>query len=150
MTKLRSLILVAAPFFTAALWMDDQPVSKPYRSRVLPPAVGSVPVTGTEGGGPATDQVNPVPADPASLKQGSTLFQINCAMCHGATSAQVGPVGMKLKPPPPTLDRERVQARSDAAIFSAVTQGFGRMPPFRDKLSVVERWHLVNYLRSRN
>jgi mono/diheme cytochrome c family protein len=148
MTTLRSMVLVALPLFTAALWMDDQPVAKPYRSKVLPPAVGSVPFTGTEAA-PSSDLANPVPATPASLAQGKGLFTINCAMCHGASSAQPGPVGLKLKPPPPTLDPARVQARSDAAIFSALTRGFGRMPPFRDKLTVFERWHLVNYLRSR-
>ena len=147
--SLRWIILVAAPLLTAALWMDDQPSSKPYRSQALPRPEGIVPVTGAEGTEPLEEQRNPVPAGATSLALGKTLFDINCAMCHGASSAQPGPVGLKLNPPPPTLDRERVQARSDAALFNAVTRGFGRMPPFRGKLSGTERWHLVNYLRSR-
>jgi hypothetical protein len=42
-----------------------------------------------------------------------------------------------------------VQERSDAAFFKAITFGFGRMPPFKDKLSPRERWDLVNFLRTR-
>ena len=30
------------------------------------------------------------------------------------------------------------------------SNGFGRMPPFKEKLSPQERWHLVNFLRTRN
>jgi mono/diheme cytochrome c family protein len=37
----------------------------------------------------------------------------------------------------------------DAQIFKAVTFGFGRMPPFKDKLEPQERWELVNFLRTR-
>jgi mono/diheme cytochrome c family protein len=42
-----------------------------------------------------------------------------------------------------------VRERSDSHIFKAITFGFGRMPPFKDKLTQNERWELVNYLRSR-
>ena len=76
-------------------------------------------------------------------------YQVNCAMCHGQTSAKPGPVGRKLSPPPPGLDHDLVGSLSDAAIFKAITFGFGRMPTFRDKLIPQERWNLVNYLRAR-
>jgi mono/diheme cytochrome c family protein len=70
-------------------------------------------------------------------------------MCHGQTSARPGAVGTRLKPPPPGLNRELVQGRSDSHIFNAITNGFGRMPPFKDKLAPLERWDLVNFLRTR-
>jgi mono/diheme cytochrome c family protein len=38
---------------------------------------------------------------------------------------------------------------SDAAIFKAITLGFGRMPAFKDKLTPEERWNLVNFVRTR-
>ncbi|HJV33459.1 cytochrome c [Geomonas sp.] len=143
------LIVAAAPLLTAALWMDNQPVYKPFRSPALPKPEGSVPVTGTEGSEPLSGQKNPVPASESSLAQGKVLFEINCAMCHGPTSAKRGPVGLKLNPPPPALDHEMVQALDDSVIFNAVTAGFGRMPAFRSKLTIEERWHLINYLRTR-
>jgi len=143
------LVVAAAPLLMAALWMDTQPSYKPYRTPALPEPVGSVPVTGVESSERQTDLRNPTPASPASLAQGKTLFEINCVMCHGATSATRGPVGQKLNPPPPGLDHDLVHGLSDADIFNAMAFGFGRMPTFRTKLAPAERWHLVNYLRTR-
>lgn len=141
------IILAIAPLLTAALWMDRQPTYKPYQPPVLTSPTESVPTSGREVG---TPEVNPVKATPLSLAQGKKLFTINCALCHGEASCKPGSVGQKLDPPPPGLDHGRVQELSDAVIFRAITLGFGRMPPFKDKLSPVERWELVNFLRTRN
>lgn len=143
------VILAAAPLLTAAIWMDRQPSYKPYQAPVLAPPEGSVPVSGKEVVPPDAELKNPLTPSTSSLAQGKTFFAINCAMCHGQTSAERGPVGRKLTPPPPALDHDMVQGLSDAAIFRAITLGFGRMPPFKDRLTPRERWLLVNYLRIR-
>jgi mono/diheme cytochrome c family protein len=143
------ILLAVAPLLMAALWMDKQPSYKPYQAPLLAPPVGSVPVSGREIISQDTEPKNPLAPNPASLAKGKALFAINCAMCHGQTSADRGPVGKKFNPPPPGLDHDLVQERSDAHIFKAITFGFGRMPPFRDKLSPSERWDLVNFLRTR-
>ena len=142
-------ILAAAPLLMAALWMDKQPSYKPYQAPLLSPPSDSVPVTGREVVSQDTELKNPLMPNPASLAQGKALFAINCAMCHGQTSAERGPVGKKLSPSPPGLDHDLVRERSDAHIFKAITFGFGRMPPFKDKLAPRERWDLVNFLRVR-
>lgn len=146
---LQLVILAVAPLLVAALWMDKQPSPRPYRSPVLVPLTGSVPVTGKEIDS-QTELKNPIKPTRASQDRGKALFAINCAMCHGVTSTERGPVGMKLTPPPPALGHELVRKRSDAQIFKAITLGFGRMPKFKDKLTPEERWELVNFLRSRN
>jgi mono/diheme cytochrome c family protein len=143
------IVMAAAPLLMAALWMDKQPSYKPYEAPVLTPPAGSVPVTGREVVPSGAELKNPVTPTAASLAQRKALFEINCAMCHGQTSAQRGPVGQKLKPPPPGLDPDLVRRRSDTHIFKAITLGFGRMPPFKDKLTPQERWSLVNFLRTR-
>lgn len=143
------LIVAVTPLLMAAMWMDVQPSPKPYQAPVLSPPAGSVPVTGTEIDVPDAALRNPVAATGLSLAEGKTLYAINCAMCHGENSAERGPVGKKLKPPPPGLDHALLQKRSDAHIFKAVTLGFGRMPPFKGKLTQQQRWHLVNFLRTR-
>jgi len=143
------VILAIAPLLTAALWMDRQPSHKPYQSPLLAPPADSVPVSGREVVSRESEPRNPAAATIQSLEQGKGYFTINCAMCHGQTSDQPGPVGLKLNPPPPGLEPGLVQERSDAALFKALTFGFGRMPPFKDKLSPRERWDLVNFLRTR-
>jgi mono/diheme cytochrome c family protein len=143
------VILMAVPLLMAAIWMDDQQSYKPYKAPVLSPPVDAVPVSGREIVSQQAELKNLVPPTEASLSQGKTLFDINCAMCHGQTSAERGPVGKKLVPPPPGLDHDMVKGLSDSTIFKALTFGFGRMPVFRDKLTPEERWNLVNFLRTR-
>ncbi len=143
------VILVAAPLLIAAIYMDDQQSFKPYKAPVLSAPAGAVPVTGKEIVSQESELKNPLTATAASLSQGKTLFDTNCAMCHGETSTERGRVGKKLVPPPPGLDHDTLKGLSDAAIFKAVTLGFGRMPPFQDKLTPGERWSLVNFLRAR-
>ncbi len=145
----RLVVLAVAPLLMAALWMDKQPSPKPYQAPVLVPPTGSVPVTGTEIISQDTEVKNPLPATAAALAQGKALFATNCAMCHGQTSAERGPVGKKLRPPPPGLEQAVVRDRTDAHIFKVITFGFGRMPPFKDKLEPPERWELVDFLRTR-
>lgn len=146
----RMVIMVIAPLLLAALWMDHQPAHKPYETPIPAAPPGSVPYAANASGGPQPGLVNPASPTAESLTQGKRLFAINCAMCHGQTHAQPGPVGTKLKPPPPGLGPELIKQRSDAQLFRAITLGFGRMPPFRDKLSAPERWDLVNFLRRRD
>ena len=146
---LKLVILAAAPLLMAALWMDQQPFYKPYQAPVLAPPSDSVPVTGREVVSQDSEPRNPITPTKESLEQGKVFFAINCAMCHGQSSAERGSVGKKLMPPAPGLEHGLVRERSDAHIFKAITFGFGRMPPFQDKLSLRERWDLVNFLRTR-
>ncbi|HAD03409.1 MAG: menaquinol oxidoreductase [Desulfuromonadales bacterium GWC2_61_20] len=149
MQLISSMVIVAvAPLLLAAWWMDEQPSSQAYDAPVLTAPAGSVPFSATAMVAPPGELHNPLPPTEASRARGATLFAINCALCHGQIPGQPGPVGRKFAPPPPGLGRALVQGRGDAAIFSAITVGFGRMPPFGDKLLPQERWDLVNFLRT--
>ena len=142
-------VLLSAPLLMAAIWMDDQQTYKPYKAPVLSPPAGSVPVSGKELVSEGVELENPIAPTPEVVARGKALFDINCAMCHGQTSAERGPVGKKLVPPPPGLDHDMLEGLSDSTIFKAITFGFGRMPVFKDKLQPEERWSLVNFLRTR-
>lgn len=143
------VIVAAAPLLMAAIWLDKQQSHKPYEAPVLSPPVDSVPISGKEIVSQGSELKNPAPPAAASLAEGKALFETNCVICHGQTSAERGPVGKKLLPPPPGLDHNMVKGLSDSTIFKAVTFGFGRMPAFKDKLVPKERWSLVNFLRTR-
>ncbi len=142
-------ILAVVPFLMAAIWLDDQQSYKPYKAPVLAPPAGAVPVTGREIITPDSELRNPVAPTPESVAAGKILFETNCLICHGKTSAERGPVGKKLVPPPPGLDHDMIKSLDDSAIFKVLTFGFGRMPVFQDKLTPQERWNLVNFLRTR-
>ncbi len=143
------IIVAVAPFLMAAMWMDDQQSFKPFKAPVMAPPAGAVPVTGRETVSQESELKNPVPPTPASLEEGKAFFETNCVICHGETSAERGPVGKKLVPPPPGLDHDMVKGLSDSTIFKDITFGFGRMPFFQDILTPQERWNLVTFLRTR-
>jgi len=143
-------VIAVAPFLMAAMGMDEQPSYRAYEAPLLAPPADSVPVTGRETITRSDEPRNPVTAAESTLSRGKELFEINCVMCHGRTSDKRGPVGLKLNPPPPGLNKAMVQRLSDAAIYKAMTFGFGRMPSFRERLQPRERWLVVTYLRTRN
>src|SRR6266511_1850322 len=120
MKRISTLVIAAAaPLLMAAIWMDDQPSYKAYKPPVLAPPAAAVPVSGKETVSPQSVLKNPVPPGKGSLAQGEKLFHINCAMCHGRTSAERGPVGKKISPPPPGLDQNLLRGLSDSDIFKA-------------------------------
>jgi mono/diheme cytochrome c family protein len=96
-------------------------------------------------GQPASE---PVPATADSLQRGQVLFDINCALCHGKDGAGTGPLSGFFSPKPADLTGDEVQNLPNAEIFLTITQGRGVMPSLAENLSPIERWDLVNYVRS--
>jgi mono/diheme cytochrome c family protein len=90
----------------------------------------------------------PVPATADSLQRGGILFNINCAMCHGPGGTGTGNLSSYFASPPADLTSDRVQALDDQQIFLVLTQGWGLMPSMAENLSPVERWDVVNHIRS--
>ncbi|MEK6775461.1 MAG: cytochrome c [bacterium] len=127
--------------------MEDQPSFKAQEGPRLSSPDESVPVQGKEVFVPGETLINPVPASEASVQRGKTLFEINCAMCHGKQGFGDGPVGKKFLPQPANLHEQRIQQMNDAEIFIRITSGFGTMPSFQRRITPQERWNLVNYLR---
>jgi mono/diheme cytochrome c family protein len=94
---------------------------------------------------PASD---PVPSTADSLQRGGILFNITCAMCHGPEGNGTGNLSGYFSPPPADLTSDRVQTLSDQQIFLVLTRGWGLMPSMAENLSPVERWDVVNHVRS--
>lgn len=90
----------------------------------------------------------PIPVAPKALpdlKKGASLFQAQCAACHGATGGGDGPLAAKLEPPPIAFtDRERARSRSLMALYQVVSQGVAgtSMPSFASLLDE-DRWALA-------
>lgn len=90
----------------------------------------------------------PVPLAPAQLpdlKRGDTLFQTNCAACHGATGHGNGPAAGSLDPKPVNFtDRARARQRSVFALEQVIDQGISgtAMQSFA-RLPTQDRWDLA-------
>jgi mono/diheme cytochrome c family protein len=169
----RALVVVAALGLSACSWFTDfkqQPKFDPWDSPsdTIPPRAnpqGSVPISGSvapefafgrthlpadiEGMGAIP---NPTPADSVSVVRGQQLFQINCAVCHGATGSGIGALS-KYSPTEGLLVAAPLGAGSAAAgyadgkIFAIIRNGRGRMPSYA-RIEESERWDIVNYIRA--
>ena len=91
---------------------------------------------------------NPVPSDTRSLAIGKGLYAKHCAACHGAAGHGDGPGAGGLPRKPADFAEPSIRSSSDESLFDLITGGRKPMPSFEQRLTVEERWHLVNYVRS--
>ena len=77
---------------------------------------------------------------------GAAVFKAKCAMCHGADGSASTGMGksMGLKP----LSNPEVQKMSDADLTALVTNGKGKMPAYKGKLSDDEISAVVKYVKT--
>ncbi len=115
------------------------------------PVAGTVPIDG--GDFPVTlldaDKFirNPFPGQAASTERGKQLFTTFCTPCHGADGLGKGPVGQKF-PIVLSLVTDQAKGYSDQYLFTMVRNGRGLMPSYGDRVTIDERWDIVNYLRA--
>jgi len=136
--------VVKLPFPTQMA--DQDSIAYEQGPRLAAPAQ-SVPIQGPVliAGQPASQ---PVPATADSLQRGQILFDTHCALCHGQDGAGDGPLSGFFSPKPANLTDDRVQGLSDQEIFLVITQGRGLMPSLAENLDPLERWDVVNHVRS--
>lgn len=97
-------------------------------------------------------QAYPVPTAPThapDLAHGASLYQSQCAVCHGATGRGDGPVGRTLSPPPINFTNQvRADQRSALSLYEVITQGVEGTPmaSYATRLSADDRWALAYYV----
>ena len=93
----------------------------------------------------------PVPTAPErapDVARGATLFQNQCAVCHGASGHGDGPAGIKLSPRPIDFtERQRADQRSALSLYEVISQGVKGTPMASfAQLSAADRWSLAYYV----
>jgi cytochrome c5 len=124
-----------------------QPLARPPRvmpDGTLPASGGEPPMSRAEA---AVALKNPLASTPDALRQGRTLFETNCAPCHGDTAMGDGPVATHTAVRATDLTTGPSIARSDGYLYATIRNGGSVMPAYADAMSVIERWQVVLYLR---
>ena len=86
--------------------------------------------------------------DTAALRTGQVMFERHCAVCHNVDAKGNGPiVGPGKFPMAPNLTLPVTVARTDGYIYAIIRAGRGLMPAYGPRLTHLERWATVNYLR---
>ncbi len=90
----------------------------------------------------------PRPVTVDFLSRGRERFNIFCAACHDRVGTGDGMVVRRGFPRPPSFHTERLRAQSVGYIYDVITNGYGRMPDYRDQIPVADRWAIVAYVRA--
>lgn len=91
---------------------------------------------------------NPVAKDDASVKAGKTVYDKNCASCHGKVGLGDGVKARALKTFPGDFSKAEYQDQTDGDHFYKTKFGRGEMPKYEGKLSDTDIWNSVHYMRT--
>jgi mono/diheme cytochrome c family protein len=119
----------------------EAPLFKDGIASRQPPA-GAVPVV-DDAAMPAVPRVTM-----ALLERGRDRYTIFCAPCHGTGGDGDGMVVRRGFPAPPSYHEARLRATDDAHLYDVISNGWGIMYPYGDRLSPADRQAVVAYLRA--
>jgi copper transport protein len=84
--------------------------------------------------------------DTSAAALGKPLYEANCAVCHGATGHGDGPAARSLPVAPFDLT-VHVPLHDEAFLNAVITDGWGYMPSFKDKLTQDQIYQVIAYAR---
>lgn len=93
-------------------------------------------------------QRNPYPVDMALLQRGQDRYTIYCMPCHSPAGDGDGLVVRRGFPAPPTFHQDRLRTVADRHIYDVITQGYGVMLPYADRVEPADRWAIVAFIRA--
>ena len=79
---------------------------------------------------------------PIVAAQAADTYKAKCAACHGADGSGKAAMGTK------DLGSADIQKMSDADLNAAITNGKGKMPAYKGKLTDAQITELVSYIRT--
>jgi mono/diheme cytochrome c family protein len=123
-------------------------------SMALAPA-GPAIAEGAQGPGPAvTDTAaangyaNPIPITLPFIVRGRNRYDVYCAPCHSRTGDGDGMVVRRGFPAPPSYHTEHLREAPDSHFYQVISDGFGVMYPYADRITPEDRWAIVAYIRA--
>ena len=90
----------------------------------------------------------PFEATLATLQRGHDRYQIQCAVCHGATgqgngiATKYGLVGVA------NLQQQRIRDMSNGEIYNTIVNGKNTMLGYGASVQVPDRWAIIAYIRA--
>jgi mono/diheme cytochrome c family protein len=90
----------------------------------------------------------PTPPSRDLLLRGRQRYQIYCLPCHSVLGDGDGPVVRRGFPAPPSFHLARLRDAPDRHFYDVITQGYGVMYPYADRVTPADRWAIVAYVRA--
>lgn len=102
--------------------------------------------TGRINGQPAN--VFPFPITKADLDRGQQRYDIYCTPCHDFTGSGEGMIVRRGFPAPPSYHTAKLMNAPVGHFFDVMTNGYGTMFSYADRVSVKDRWRIAAYIRA--
>ncbi|RKK01262.1 cytochrome c [Pseudoroseomonas wenyumeiae] len=90
----------------------------------------------------------PPPVDAALLARGQERYAIFCTPCHGAAGEGDGMIVRRGFPAPPSYHIARLRAAPARHFFDVITNGYGVMYSYADRVEPADRWAIAAYIRA--
>lgn len=98
---------------------------------------------------PSADAVpNPLKGNAQATQDGKKIYTLYCVTCHGSKGRGDGIAAPGLSKPPADHTSDFVQKQTDGALFWIITEGNNPMPTYKSTLTEMQRWQVVNYIRT--
>lgn len=91
---------------------------------------------------------NPLPITLPLLARGRERYDIYCAPCHSMAGDGDGLVVQRGFPAPPSYHNERLRRAADSHFYQVISEGYGAMYPYADRIAPEDRWAIVAYIRA--
>jgi mono/diheme cytochrome c family protein len=84
----------------------------------------------------------------ALLERGRERFEIYCAPCHGSDGRGDGVIPSRGFPHPPSYLEPRLMAAPASHFYDVITNGYGVMYSYADRVPPRDRWAIAAYIRA--
>jgi mono/diheme cytochrome c family protein len=143
MTPLRCALLVALCALAGCDDMTHEAKRNPWARRQGDPA--------QEADGTVRFEEAPLPPPRLSLaliERGQDRFRIFCTPCHSELGDGNGMIPQRGFSPPPSYHTDRLRRVTTQHFYDVITQGYGAMYSFAQRIPPADRWAIAAYIRA--
>jgi len=90
----------------------------------------------------------PFPITRQVLERGRERYNIYCSPCHDYVGTGRGMIVRRGFQPPPSYHNDRLRTAPVGHFFDVITNGFGAMRSYADRVSPQDRWAIIAYIRA--
>jgi len=103
-------------------------------------------IAGPAGPAPATEF--PIAITKQVIDRGQERFNIYCSPCHGQLGAGNGMIVQRGFKQPPSYHIDRLRQVGVGHFYDVITNGYGAMYSFADRVQPADRWAIAAYIRA--
>jgi mono/diheme cytochrome c family protein len=84
----------------------------------------------------------------ADIERGHEVFEIYCSVCHGRLGDGEGMIPQRGFQKPPSYYIPRLREAAPEHFYNVITNGYGAMYSYNDRVSADDRWRIAGYIRA--